>query len=868
MTAVLSVRSLTVALCFASILVTAAVSLGITFKFSLGAAQDIAKQHAAALASTARGNVEEFLNKPIGALSGVQYVLRQNEHPLPNVTEPTDPTWYLWWWEQAVAVMRAAEFKYQYAVVGFNDGNYAGCKLIPVGFQCRVFSTKTRAATGRSWVHQRDYNISNYAQLGNATSSIVYDPRTRAWYRMVEHAPWAMRWSSVYLSVSPTLPIVDINGALFNATGHMIGVLSITFELAALSDFVRRLQTTPNTKGVLIDNDGLLLASSYPSPFLTEETIPFNYSVPLEPGCLKSDTANDATSSILVCRKSITNYPWGELNELNARHPDLVARGQSNAVQRIVLGGVAYYVVVAPITTAVSAGMSWRYVLLMPELDITAPIIRGRDVAIGIVAAFLVVASVLSFTAIRALLHPLDRISERMYRTAHLQDDGDADPPSSLYELAVIQMAYEAMKSELDKVKSYLPQSVMAALYGDAADSSEQPGSDDEGDINDVVSESISTIASSRHSSRQVSRHASFSPGPANQQHRNSNGKKLSTPGDVSADVPHINSSSKNAIGAKKGSNVSDRSSVVGAAPTVALKTALKLVTRKVTVLAVNACGFHAMARNCPPDAIIRQHGEMLQAINTAIHNHKGVVDSFHGDHVIASFNAVTSVGSHAPAAARAALAIRAELLKRRVEHKILGVNCGIATGQAQVGNMGSGNLRRFCIVGQPYGHALVLERLCKRYGQPQDGVVLLSGVAIADCEQFFEIQYLDVISVADSKRVRLAALKSEHAEATDEWMYSLGSATAYSLHNESFCLFCEGDVTGARAAMKKHREFVLSREPRPLEPHEWAASQHLETLLARDVDPRSYSNPQVDYFMRCLANVTDAPISMPPPPG
>eukprot|EP00388_Colpodella_angusta_P038032 GDKK01043226.1.p1 GENE.GDKK01043226.1~~GDKK01043226.1.p1 ORF type:complete len:796 (+),score=63.86 GDKK01043226.1:335-2389(+) len=237
---------------------------------------------------------------------------------------------------------------------------------------------------------------------------------------MVDHIPKAMKWSSVYLSAIPTLPIIDVNAAMYNATGALLGVISMTFELGLLSNFLSELVTTTNTVSMLIDNEDLLLASSYSDPYLTSVDIPKPYTGTVPSNCLVSDSANDATLSIMLCRAHISTYSYTPLRELTSKRTTLVKNGQSGAL-RIKLDSMDYFVSVVPVETAEAEGMHWRFALFVPQNDIVGGIVRGRDIAIYISIAIVVVAVGLCFVILTLLLRPLGELRDQVSKVASLE---------------------------------------------------------------------------------------------------------------------------------------------------------------------------------------------------------------------------------------------------------------------------------------------------------------------------------------------------------------------------------------------------------------------------------------------------------------
>jgi class 3 adenylate cyclase len=81
----------------------------------------------------------------------------------------------------------------------------------------------------------------------------------------------------------------------------------------------------------------------------------------------------------------------------------------------------------------------------------------------------------------------------------------------------------------------------------------------------------------------------------------------------------------------------------------------------------------------------------------------EGTLDKFQGDMVMAFFNAPVDQEAHALRAARAALAMRADILAyhQTVEPAYrLSFGVGINTGDAVVGNVGTAQIKNYTIIG------------------------------------------------------------------------------------------------------------------------------------------------------------------------
>ena len=857
----ISFRTVLTLVCLGLIACTAITTLSVTYVFSYAAAEQIASDHALALARKATGDVENFLNQPVGTIVGLQYMFGRDSFPLPSDVEPSDAMWYREWWHYFVSAMAATNFAYQFVVAGFNDGYYSGCKLLltPGQFECRAFSWMNRATTGYSTTHTEDYYISNYSLVLAFNGTTKYDPRTRSWFSVPNHTLGSMAWSAPYLSAMPTLPVVDIDASLFNGSGTFLGVLSLTYDLSSISRFLSSLQTTPNTKALIVDNTNLLLASTFAVPYMEQLPLPPNYTsaTPIPSNCVASDVANGA-QPVLLCRYAASEYPYAPLQDLVRKYPDALNAG-TVGTQKLWLDGAAYYAAVQHIVTPGAANMGWRCVLLMPEADVIGGIIDGRNYAIIITAAILVASAVCSYMLVRVILKPLDVLAERMYETATLNEDDDVVTELSGFdEMHTIQVAFDLLTSELKKVKSYLPQSVMAALYGDAAD-------EDEEEMTSPVTKGLPGITIA-----VVEETSDSAPGSRRQSgvgRQSQTGSKVN----LLVDLQRKSAYGDTAGGlAPAGAGASFRSvarSEMGGKASAGLNTALKLMQRKVTVLYVNVSNFHAFAKQTTNDELLGVHSELLSTVCRLAKDAKGVLDGFQGDRFVLTFNAVTNVGNHACAAAGCALALLQHLLELQTTsgRRLQGVTCGLASGPCVVGNMGSATVKRFSIIGQAFGQALVLERLCKKYTGAR---VLLSSATIPDIENFYEHSIQDILMLPAGsdgvpKRQFVTSLIGAKVVSCDEWMYQLSEgqgASKFTAHNAAFGSFMRGDAAKAQEENGKalQRSQQEDETPETYAVHR-APALALQRLLDEDVSGASYFNSMGDYFTTCVADATKA---------
>lgn len=87
--------------------------------------------------------------------------------------------------------------------------------------------------------------------------------------------------------------------------------------------------------------------------------------------------------------------------------------------------------------------------------------------------------------------------------------------------------------------------------------------------------------------------------------------------------------------------------------------TALNAVTiKRVTILCLNIRRFYKTVNFAIPSTVINPTTDMTETISAVANQHKGVIDAFHGDHFVISFNAARANADGPVKAARAAMDI------------------------------------------------------------------------------------------------------------------------------------------------------------------------------------------------------------------
>lgn len=142
---------------------------------------------------------------------------------------------------------------------------------------------------------------------------------------------------------------------------------------------------------------------------------------------------------------------------------------------------------------------------------------------------------------------------------------------------------------------------------------------------------------------------------------------------------------------------------------------------RTLTIFFMDMVGFTTISEEMGPK-LVPYLGRYLSCMSDVIVKHRGTIDKYIGDAVMAFWGAPLYNEDHAVTCCRAAVECLRELEVLRQEwpekfREGLGIRIGINTGRAIVGNIGSSSRLNYTVLGDPVNLAARLESAGKDYG-------------------------------------------------------------------------------------------------------------------------------------------------------
>lgn len=150
----------------------------------------------------------------------------------------------------------------------------------------------------------------------------------------------------------------------------------------------------------------------------------------------------------------------------------------------------------------------------------------------------------------------------------------------------------------------------------------------------------------------------------------------------------------------------------------------------ELTVLFADVQGFTRIAEQLPAGELSAMMNTLFSHLTDTVRAHRGTLDKYIGDAVMAFWGAPLDDPQHARHAVDAALAMRAALPQINAElarhgWPAIDLHIGVNTGQMVVGNMGSRHRRAYTVMGDAVNLAARLQQACSR-----DALGLLVGEA------------------------------------------------------------------------------------------------------------------------------------------
>ena len=148
----------------------------------------------------------------------------------------------------------------------------------------------------------------------------------------------------------------------------------------------------------------------------------------------------------------------------------------------------------------------------------------------------------------------------------------------------------------------------------------------------------------------------------------------------------------------------------------------MQATNRELTVMFCDMRGFTAMSERMEPLQLQTLLNEVFSKLTHIIRSHRGTIDKYMGDCVMAFWGAPVATPDHAQLAVTAAMEMADAIEEINTDHRQrglpeIGIGIGLNTGVMCVGDMGSDIRRSYTVIGDAVNLGSRLEGLSKHYG-------------------------------------------------------------------------------------------------------------------------------------------------------
>jgi methyl-accepting chemotaxis protein len=317
-------------------------------------------------------------------------------------------------------------FSVGYASFGTPQGDYIGVERLDNGKL--VINEQSARTNGKLAVFPATETCDR-GPMSEAKDGYVFAKEN--WYSDTVKAKKPV-WSSIYnWEDKPNVMSVSFNTPLYSADNKLQAVMGGDFILSQLSEFLKKLEISPNARVFLIERNGGLIASSADQqPFKLVNQ--------------KAQRLNAEESSDAVVRDAAAY--------LKQKFDGFEAIGEPTALQAP-LQGQNHYLNITPWKDP--QGLDWLIVMAIPENDFLGTVAANTRQTIFLCIAALIGASALGLWTSRWILGPIRSLNEAADALAHGGEEV-ALPESNITELNLVSRSFSDMDSRLRDLLSQL----------------------------------------------------------------------------------------------------------------------------------------------------------------------------------------------------------------------------------------------------------------------------------------------------------------------------------------------------------------------------------------------------------------------------
>jgi signal transduction histidine kinase/DNA-binding response OmpR family regulator len=327
-----------------------------------------------------------------------------------------------------------------YINYGDEDGRFIGIERLNNG---EFLINEVPAKTSLEQANNSITYIYNADSQGNRTKLLEShkgnDHRFEPWYTDAVKVKKPI-WTQIYqwedkpevLSISSSYPV-------YNRDGNLKGVIGVDLILSQIGDFLRKLKVSPSGQVFIIEQNGLLIASSS-----TEK--PFK----LLNGKVQRLSVLDSSDRLTQSTAQYLKQKFGDFSKIkDSQQLEFQIAGSSTHPAREAFPqeiGNRHFIKVTPWQD--SYGLNWLAIVVVPESDFMAQINANTNITIILCLVALLVATILGLLTSRWIAKPIQRLSQASEAIANGDLDQNVEV-QGINELEVLSQAFNKMSDRL-----------------------------------------------------------------------------------------------------------------------------------------------------------------------------------------------------------------------------------------------------------------------------------------------------------------------------------------------------------------------------------------------------------------------------------
>ncbi len=175
---------------------------------------------------------------------------------------------------------------------------------------------------------------------------------------------------------------------------------------------------------------------------------------------------------------------------------------------------------------------------------------------------------------------------------------------------------------------------------------------------------------------------------------------------------------------------------------------------KNMTIFFSDIAGFTTISEKLTPEELVALLGQYLGEMTRVLLNHKGTVDKYIGDAIMAFWGAPNDLSDHASWACKSALAYQERLAElgnewRSMNKPVFTSRIGINTGDIIVGNMGYEERMNYTVIGDAVNLASRIEGINKNYGTQ----IMIGEETYSSVSSQFETRLIDIVAVKGKEK-------------------------------------------------------------------------------------------------------------------